>query len=395
MTEFRIPWSGRSYDYSEQEIAAVVDVMRTGDPLTQGPRRDEFERRFAQYLGVAHAFAVSNCTNAIDLVAVLASVRPGDEVVVPGHTFSASAIPFLRRGAILKFADIDPDTRLVTRDTIARVMSPRTKLIEVVHLYGLMPEMSPIVDLAKERNVQLLEDCAQSIGAEDHGRKAGTFGDFAVFSFHGQKSLTTLGEGGVLVVRDASLAAKTPGLRHNGLRTFARPDDRYWLPAMANVDLDIEGEVPFNFCLGEAQCALATKMLERIDTMNDQRIVRANRFRAAVSDFPELTFQKVLPDKRHVYHLLSAKYEARSATRDDFISRMAFKHGIRVIVQYYPLYRYPLFKRLGFDRAECPQVDHFFDRMVSFPFHHWMSEEDFSYMIDKTRETLATLRDGQ
>ena len=394
--EFKIDWSGRAFDYSENEIAAVVDVMRGGDPLTQGAHLQRFEEKFRRYVGVDNAFAVANCTNAIDLVALLADIDEGDEVVMPAHTFCASAIPFLRRGAVLRWADIDPDTWVASRETIERAVTDRTKLIAVVHLYGLMPDMDPIMDLARERGIPVMEDVAQAIGARDADRPAGSLGDFAVFSFQGQKNLTTLGEGGMLVVRDPELAEKVPGLRHNGVRGYERRDDRYWVPAMSNVDVDVAGEMPFNFCLGEAQCALGAEILDRLDDMNAVRASRAAKFRAAVADHDELVFQQIGADKVSSHHLLPARYDsANGTTRDDLISRMAFEHGVKVIVQYYPLYRYPLFKVAGFGEADCPETDRYFDRMVSFPFHLWMSDEDFDYMTERAIDTLQAIRDGR
>jgi perosamine synthetase len=394
MSDFRVDWSGRAFDYSEEEINAVIQVMRSGDPLTQGPKLAEFEKKFAAFVGVDHAFAVANATNALDLVALLARIEPGDEVVLPAHTFSATAIPFLRRGARLRWADIDPATRVVTAETLAHVVSDETKLIIVVHLYGLMPDMQPIRELADRHGAILLEDAAQALGASDQGTGAGAWGDYAVFSFQAQKNLTTLGEGGVLLVADPTQAALTPGLRHNGLRPYDRRDDRYWLPAMSNVDMDIPGEMPFNFCLSEAQCAVGAAALERVLAMNADRARRAEKFQAAVTGFPELHFQEVGPRKVHSWHLLAARYDPPrdGVTRDDFIARLAFEHRIKAIVQYYPLNRYPLFKHAGFGEPACPETDRFFDNMISFPFHHWLPEADFDYMIESTVETLTTLR---
>ena len=135
-SDIRIPWSGRGSVYTEDEIAAVVEAMRNADPQTQGRYQTEFEQRFAIYIGSANAFAVSSCTAALELSALLCRLKPGDEVVAPAHTFAASVIPFARTGARLVWADIDPETRVVTVDTIRPLITPRTKVIIVVHLYG-------------------------------------------------------------------------------------------------------------------------------------------------------------------------------------------------------------------------------------------------------------------
>ena len=149
----KVPWSGRAFDYSEEEIAAVVEVMRHGDPLTQGMHQARFEKEFAGYIGSPSAFAVTNCTNALDLAAILTGVGPGDEVIIPAHTFCASAIPFGRTGAKLLWADIDPKTWVISADSIKRLLSPRTKAIVAVHLYGLMADMEAIAAIGRQNAI--------------------------------------------------------------------------------------------------------------------------------------------------------------------------------------------------------------------------------------------------
>lgn len=392
---FRIGWSGRSLDYNEEEIKAVVDVMRQGDPLTQGKHLADFEAKFGRYHGFENCFGVTSCASALELSAVLTRIGPGDEVIMPAHTYCASAIPFGRTGAKLIWADIDPKTWLMEADSIRKLMTPHTKAIVVVHLYGLMASMAPIMRLASEHGCLVVEDCAQALGAEDGGRKSGAFGDIACYSFHCQKNITTLGEGGMLHVKSKKLAALVPGLRHNGHTDFPGERRNYWQPAMSNVDIDIPGIWPFNYSLGEAQCALGAKLLDRVDSLNDLRRRRAEAFQAAMADFPELVFQARPTDRKHAQHLLPARYDgaAFGYTRDDFIELMAYEYRIKVIVQYYPLYRYPLFEKMGFGAHDCPETDRLFDNMVSFPLHHWMSESDFEYMIDSSRRALLRLRD--
>jgi dTDP-4-amino-4,6-dideoxygalactose transaminase len=368
--------------------------MRECDPLTQGNNLINFENKFKEYIGAEHAFAVANCTNALDIAAVLSKIGPDDEVIMPAHTFCATAIPFARTGAVIKWADIDKDTRAISTETIKPLISEKTKAIVVVHLYGLMAQMPEIMELADQYNILVVEDCAQAIGADIAGRKAGTYGDYACFSFHGAKNMSTLGEGGMLVVKSGQDAELVPGLRHNGCCGFQGERECYWKPAMSNVDVDIPGVWPYNFSLGEMQCAVGAALIERIDEMSFERIRRANKFISAMADYPELSFQKPPHHYKHVYHLLSARYDGHiyGKNRDDFIQKIWHEYGVRAIVQYYPLYRYPLFKSHGFGEADCPNTDYFFDNMVSFPFHLWMSEDDFDYMIDATLKTLEALR---
>jgi dTDP-4-amino-4,6-dideoxygalactose transaminase len=393
-SDIRIPWSGRGSHYSEDEISIVVEAMRNADPQSQGAYQAEFERRFAAYTGSDHAFAVSSCTAALEVAALLCRLQPGDEVIAPAHTFAASVIPFARTGARLVWADIDPETRLITANTIRPLIGPRTKVLIVVHLYGLVCDMDPIIALARDFGLLVVEDVAQAAGAHYKGAAAGTIGDFGCFSFHTHKNITTLGEGGMLTLKSTEFAKLVRGLRHNGMRAYEGHRPQYWIPAMSDVDFDIDGLWPYNFCIGEVQCALGTKMLERLDAINAERRSRADRMIAALSDFPELSFQKTPEGCGHTWHLMAVRYDGArfGKTRDDLLGLLAFSAGVKAVVQYCPLYRYPMFRKAGFGDADCPESDRFFDNMVSFPFQQWMPEEQFEEMISLVQRALAELR---
>ena len=240
----------------------------------------------------------------------------------------------------------------------------------------------------------VIEDVAQAPGARYKGQRAGTFGAFGCFSFHTHKNISTLGEGGMLIVKNDKLAQLVPGMRHNGMRPFSNKREAYWIPAMGNVDFDWAGVWPYNFCIGEVQCALGSKLLDRLDAINAERRKRALKIIKTLKDFSELKFQGIPKDCEHVFHLLSARYDGGELgkSRDDFIKLMAFKYKVKVIVQYYPLYRYPMFIKAGFGGANCPNTDHFFDHMVSFPFHRWLTEKQIDYMTSAIKKTLMELR---
>ena len=394
--DIKVNFSGRAIKYTEDEIAVVVEAMRNAEPLTQGKHLQAFQKAFGEYIGAEHCFAVMNGVSALELSAQLCNFKPGDEVVIPSHTFTASAYPYAKKGAKLVWADVDPVTHVVNAETIEKCITPKTKAIVVVHLYGYVADMPAIMEVAKRHNVLVIEDAAQSIGADIDGIKSGAWGDMAIFSFHSHKNLTTLGEGGMLVVKDPKLAALVPALRHNGhcAYDFERPD--YWKPAMGNVDvpmLDGDMLMPNNYCLGEVECALGAKLLDRIDAINDRKRERALRFMDALADFPELEFHRV-DSRRHNYHLLAARMTTGPEMRDRFMRAMSGEKGVKCVVQYIPLDRYDYYKRLGCGTANCPNADAFFDSMISFPFQHWLSEEEFDYMLAATRDVLTSLRRG-
>lgn len=389
--EFKIRFSGTGHRYTDEEVALVAEVMQQAEPLTQGKYRGAFEARFAEHVGVEHAFAVCNATAALEMAAQLCQFRAGDEVVAPTHTFTASVYPFLKKGARPVWADIDPATRVVTAETLAAAVTPATKALIVPHLYGYMVDMESVMELARKRGLIVIEDVAQALGTEINGKKAGSFGDFSIFSFHSHKNITTLGEGGMLVVKDPQTAEVVPMLRHNGHCAFDFEREDYWIPAMGNVDFpELNGERlwPNNFCLGEVECALGEKLLDRSDEINAAKRRRALDFIDALAAHPELEFHRV-PSTRHNYHLLAARMT--NGLRDEFMRKMAYEHGVQCVVQYQLLHRYDFYRKFGAGKADCPNSELFFDNMVSFPFHHWLSDDDLQYMLDKTRETLTAI----
>ena len=388
--DFTIPFCGRAHSYTEDEIQTVVDTMHTANPLTQGQFQQKFQEKFCNYTGAKYAFAVNNATAALEMTAQLCQFSPDDEVIIPAHTFTASAYPFLKNGAKIIWADIDLQTRVVTSQTIEQCITKNTKAIVAVHLYGYCADMISIMELAKRYNLIVIEDAAQAIGAKFNGQMAGTFGDMGVYSFHSHKNMTTLGEGGMLVVKDKKIANIIPMLRHNGHCSFDFKQDHYWSPAMGNVDFpELNGKQlwPNNYCLGEVECALGTKLLDRIDEINAQKRKRAVKFINEMSEYQQLEFHKE-DSERHSYHLLGAK--VKHGKRDKFMEEMA-NYGVQCVVQYYPLNRYDLYKKYGFGKADCPNTDDFFDNMVSFPFHHMMSDKDFTELLSITKKVTSNL----
>ena len=390
--DFKIKFSGRSHKYLENEIEAVVQAMKDADPLTQGKYRDVFEADFSDYIGASYSFAVCNATAGLEMVAQLCEFKEDDEFIIPSHTYTSSAYPFVKKGATPVWADIDLQTLVVTADTIRPLITKRTKAIVVVHLYGYVAHMPSIVALANEYNLLVIEDAAQSIGSDIDGQQSGTFGDYGIFSFHSHKNMTTLGEGGMVTVKDPEVAAKFPMLRHNGHCNFDYNRENYWIPAMGHVDIPkINGTnmMPNNVCLGEIESALGIQLLKRLDSMNQEKRGRALAFIDALKDYPELVFNRE-ESTRHNYHLLVAQITEEK--RNNFLRKMSNEEKIQCVVQYYPLNRYDFYKKLGFGTADCPNTDAFFDNMVSFPFQQTLSEDDLRKMVEATKNVLDQLR---
>jgi len=381
---------------NEEEEAVVIEILRNSPTWTQGEEQQAFEREFTQYLGCADSLAVSSCTAALEMAAVLCGLSQEDEVILPAHTFVSSAVPFARAGARLVFADIDPATRLLSAEFVKPCLTEKTRVLVVVHLYGLPADMDPLLKVAEEYQLKVVEDVAQAPGAVYKGRKAGAIGDYGCFSFHNQKNISTLGEGGMLTLKNSADSERARKLRWMGHWPFMENRSRYWVPAMGDLVSGMQGVWPFNFCLSEVQCAVGRRLLKRLDSIDEQRRTQANLVRSLLADIPELSFQHVPEGHVHAYHLLVARYDGAQSqiTRDDLIDLLYHDYGIKCIVQYRPLYRSELFQSFGYENTRLPNTDHFFDNMISFPFWSDMPETTLRYMAESIRLAVQKLRKG-
>ncbi|MBQ4036932.1 MAG: DegT/DnrJ/EryC1/StrS family aminotransferase [Clostridia bacterium] len=391
--EYLVKSPAKQRPYTEAEIAAVLDVMRSGKGQTQGEYMTRFQDEFRAFTGANHAFAVDNCTNALSLAATLCGVKEGDEVLCPAYTFCASAIPFAKAGAKIVWCDMDPVTWCVDPADIERKITEKTRVIIAVHLLGMPCDMEKIMTIAEKHKLRVVEDCAQALDARINGRHVGTFGDFGCFSFHNAKTFTTLGEGGMLTVKNEKDAAVVPGIRFNGCCSYPARE-RDWIPAMSNVDMHLDGFWPNNFCLGEAQCAVGLAALSTLKADTDRIIAQNMRLRELLRDVSEISFNTIPEGYRHVCHQYVLHFDgsAFGKTRDDLMELLRNKYRIYSIVQYYPLYRYPLYQKLGQGEFDCPRLEAFWDQSFSVPMWCGMTEEDLVTIANAVRGAVADLK---
>jgi dTDP-4-amino-4,6-dideoxygalactose transaminase len=381
----QIPWSGKSYNLLNKEIKYLTNFLSNSKTLTQGNELKLFETSLRKYLGKKNIFCLSSAASALEIIATFLNIKKGDEIIIPAHTYCASAIPFARLGAKIVWADINLDTRVIDLHDVKKKINKKTKAILIVHLNGYAVDVNKFKKINKR--IKIIEDCAQAFGAQVNEKKVGTLGDFSCFSFHAQKNLTTLGEGGAIFVKNNLLAKKVPSLRHNGHRAYKKRKF-FWKPAMGNVDQDLSYAWPYKFTLSEIQCAAGRLVLKRIDSLNNKRIIRAKKIISELKHIKELKFHSCFESKkRHVYHLLNA-YVApnKRVNKNKLIEILNKKFRIQCIVQYYPLYKYPLFKKFGQSKQICKNAEKFYTNMISFPFHVWMTDRDVNYMINSIKK---------
>ena len=394
MTNLNIDWPMRGHAYTEEEISAVGNVMRSShDPLTQGNHVKQFEKDLADYIGMKEVHATMSCAHALELCANLLQINSEHEVIIPAHTYCATAMAFARKGAKIVWGDIDRKYLTLSPESIKKLITKKTKAVVIVHLYGLIsPHIEDIVDICNKNNITLIEDCAQALGSFYEGKSCGAFGDMACFSFHAQKNLTTLGEGGAITVRNDEYSKLIPGLRLNGHTKFQHQSESYWLPAMTNVEMQIPLTYPIKSTMNEAQAAIGSLLIKRLNSLTDERRKRAHFFRNELASYEEISFQSYKTEATHSHHLLPIQIKSKNFNRNDVIKILFNKYQIKAIVQYYPLNRYDLFRDMGYGHGVLPNTDNYFDNMLSIPFsliHTW---EEVEYISESLKGAISELR---
>jgi dTDP-4-amino-4,6-dideoxygalactose transaminase len=368
----------------QPEIDEVVATLRSGW-LGTGPRVARFEQAFRDYVGAEHAVAVGSCTAALHLAMLAAGLGPGDEVIVPGLTFVATANAVLHAGATPVLADVDPRTMNLDPDSAARAITPRTRAIVPVHFAGRPCAMDELGALAERHGLILIEDCAHAIETTWRGRHAGTFGAFGCFSFYPTKNLTT-GEGGMVLTPSAEAAAKIKTLALHGLSKDAwkRFSDEGYKHYFVT-------ELGFKANLTDLAAAIGLHQLARIETNAARRLAIWNRYLAELADLPLELPAPFEPETRHALHLFTVLVDEQRAglTRDGFLAGIT-RHGIGVGVHYLALPEHPFYRqRLGWRPEDCPAATSIGRRTVSLPLSPALSDDDVGDVVAAVRALVG------
>ncbi len=306
-----IPVAGPSI--TRKEIAYVADAAKNGWYEHANDYITRFEQAFAAYTGRRYAISLPSCTSALHLSLLALGIGVGDEVIVPEATWIASSAPISYVGATPVFADIDPQTWCLSAQTIAACLTPKTKAIIVVNLYGHMPEWNAIIALAKAHNIALIEDAAESIGSRYQGKISGSFGITSCFSFHGSKTLTT-GEGGMLLTDDAQIHARCLQLRDHG---------------RAPGDIQFRNlEVGYKYKISALQAALGLAQLERIATLVKKKRQIFTWYQKHLGSVAGLSLNPPHPDVENSYWMSTVRWDARHTINKAALMDALSKQGI-------------------------------------------------------------------
>jgi perosamine synthetase len=350
----------------EEEVRAVSEVLRSGK-LVQGEKVSQFESGFSCYTGSKFAAAVSSGTAALQIGLQSLGIQKGDEVIVPPFTFAATANAVIHCGAKPVFGDIDPRTFNLDPERVQEKITDMTKAVVCVHLYGQPCEMDPLARMCKAAGASLVEDAAQAVGADYRGRKVGTFGLIAAFSFYATKNLTT-GEGGMITTGQKDLAEKARMIRNQGQKEQYRHEI-----------------ISYNFRMTDIQAAIGIEQLKRIEALNRKRIENAKFLSDSLSSVKGIEIPFVPKHVKHVFNQYTIKIPE---DRDKLLNYLN-SHGIGAKVYYpEPVYMQPPYLEMGFRRGLCPVTEDVCRQVLSIPVHPLLTQEELETVADAVRSGM-------
>jgi len=360
--------------YGKEELEAVAEVMASGW-VGLGPKTQEFEEAFAKYIGVKYAVALNSCTAALHLALKVMDVESAEVITTP-ITFVSTNHAILYNNATPVFCDVEPDTANISLESIEKNITKKTKAIITVHYGGHPCDMDAIIKLAKAKDIKIIEDAAHACGAEYKGRKVGTLGDIACFSFHAVKNLAT-GEGGMVTTNDKKIYEHLKKLRWLGITkgTWDRESTGEQIEKYSWY-YEVE-EVGFKCHMNDIPAAIGLVQLKKLDNMNGKRRLIANRYNKA---FKKLEWIETPVEKayaRSAFHNYVIKLEER-----DKLNSYLQEKGISAGVHYIPNHHYKMYK--GY-KATCPVADKIWKRFLTLPLYPDLADSDLDDII-KTME---------
>jgi perosamine synthetase len=351
-------------NFGREEEKAVKEVLESGI-LASGPKTKAFEKEFAEYIGVEHAIAVTNGTVALDVALKALNLGPGDEAITSAFSFISSGNCVLFQRAKPVFADIDPRTFNIDPSDVAEKITAKTKALIPIHMFGQPAKMDALKEIAEDHEIALIEDAAQAHGAEYKGQKAGSIGNVGCFSFYATKNMTA-GEGGMITTNDQKLADKARLLINHGQSQKYHHDT-----------------LGYNYRITELCAAIGSAQLKKLDEFNTKRRENAQLLTQGIRKFTGLTVPYVDNDVKPVFHQYVVRVEKNYPLGRDELADLLTEKGVGVAVHYpIPIYRQPLYQKLGYKDTKCPNTEDACRRVLSLPVHPLVDKNDVKYILD-------------
>ena len=367
---------------AEEDVQAVVNVLRS-DWLTTGPKVAEFEEAFAAWVGAKHAVSFSSGTAALHGAAFAAGLKAGDEAITTPMTFAATANCILYQGATPIFADVSSDTLNLDPEQVAVRITRRTRAVLPVDYAGHPADLDATQELAAKNGLIVIEDASHALGAEFKGRRAGSIADMTVFSFHPVKHLAT-GEGGMVTADRADFAETLRRFRNHGISSDARQRQSM---GQWHYEMVLLG---FNYRLTDIACALGSSQLKKLEGNLSRRRKIALRYADAFRDIEAVTLPAVRRDVNPAWHLYPIRLNLENLSADrGKIFRALRAENIGVNVHYIPVHLHPYYRdRFGDHAGEYPIAEDAYERLISLPMFHGMSEGDVEDVIAAVAKVL-------
>ena len=355
---------------TDREKEYVADAVSSGWVSSLGTYIQQFEDGFARFCGTKHCVSVSNGTNALFLILKALGIGPGDEVIIPDFSFIATANAVEYTGATPVFVDIDDDTLCMAPDAFNAAVTMRTRIVMPVHIYGHPAPMNEIVEIADARGISVIEDCAEAHGASIRGRSVGTWGTAGVFSFYGNKILTT-GEGGAIVLDDPVLADRLRLLRDHAMS----PTRRYW-----------HEEVGYNFRMTNLQAALGVAQLERAKEIIEKKRLIFSWYAREIGDLQGIRLNQRADWAEPVYWMICLELYTRKAGLRQRLMADLIARGIETRPYFYRMSSMPMY-----ETADTPISQAVSARGVNLPSYFDLTEQDVIEICGAIREVVACL----
>ncbi len=353
----------------EEEINAVVNVLKSGT-IAQGPKVRELEEKFAKFCGAKYAIAVNNGTAALHSALYVAGVKENDEVITTPFTFIATANSILMQRARPVFADIDKETFNIDPEKIKEKITKKTKAIMSVNLYGQACDYDAIKDIAKSKNLRIIEDAAQSVGAEYKGIKSGNLGDIAGFSFYATKNIAC-GEGGIITTNNENYAENAKLFRQHG---------RSKMSSYEYVNLG------YNYRSTDISAAIMLEQLKKLEFINKKRIENASYLSKGLQKIKGIQVPIVKSGRKHVYHQYTIRINGFKISRDNLAEHLTEK-GIGNGVYYpKPLHLLDHYKVFGYKKGDFPVAEKACNEVLSLPVHPHLTKEQMDLIINTIAE---------
>ncbi len=368
----------------EEDIQAVAKVLRS-DFVTCGPKVDEMERTLEKYTGAKYAVAVSNGTAALHCACIAAGIGAGDEVITTPITFAASANCALYCGAKPVFADINPETYNIDPESIRAHITDKTKAIVAVDFTGQSVENDEIRAICDEYNLIFIEDAAHAIATKYKGKQVGSLADMTCFSFHPVKTITG-GEGGAVLTNNEVfyqklVLAHTHGITHDESMMEGAPHEGSWYYE--------EISLGYNYRITDFQAALIVSQMSKLDKFAARRKEIVKRYDEAFSKLPEIIVQKEIPESdtcRHLY-IIRLNLDKLKCSRREFFDAMSAEN-IQCQIHYVPVYWFPYYQHLGYEKGICPNAEEVYKAIMSIPLYPAMSDQDVEDVIHSVKKVV-------